>query len=58
MKNTDTVERYDYYDDEWIEVAPMEIPRNGIAAAAWDGHIYVTGTLHRTAVLSDKFALF
>ena len=36
----------------------MEIPRNGIAAAAWDGHIYVTGTLHRTAVLSDKFALF
>ncbi len=37
------VEAYDTVTDTWTTLAPMPHPRHGMAAAAWDGSIYVPG---------------
>ncbi|MDB4962827.1 MAG: kelch repeat-containing protein [Myxococcales bacterium] len=37
------VEAYTPSQDTWETLAPMPTPRHGLAAAAWDGRLYVAG---------------
>jgi len=36
-------ERYDEAKDEWMEIAPLNHPRSGVAAVAHNGLIYAIG---------------